>query len=111
MHHTRLAGHLLKVVWSNIAPHNAQQARRAEAWRAVAPHNLAKAHFYTPDAQGDRYCQVSLSAMDDSTLAREPRPLQSIDDDHPKTLLTMDRIGTDDHAGIKQINIIEWLLS
>ena len=80
-------------------------------WNNIAPHNLTKAHFYTPDAQGDRYYQVSLSAMDDSTLARELRPLRSIDDNHPKMLLTMDRIGTDDHAGIKQINIIEWLLS
>ncbi|KFI96892.1 ATP-binding protein [Bifidobacterium stellenboschense] len=66
--------------------------------------------FYTPDPQGDRYYQVSLSVMDESTLSRELRPLQSINDNHPKTLLTMDRIGNGNHAGIKQINIIDWLL-
>ncbi|MBT1182008.1 ATP-binding protein [Bifidobacterium sp. CP2] len=66
--------------------------------------------FYTPDPQGDRYYQVSLTVMDESTLSRELKPLQSIDDNHPKTLLTMDHIGTDDHAGIRQANIIDWLL-
>lgn len=66
--------------------------------------------FYTPGSQGDHYYQVSLSVMDESTLARELRPLRIIDDNHPKTLLTMDRIGNGNHAGIKQTNIIDWLL-
>ncbi|MBT1162010.1 MULTISPECIES: ATP-binding protein [Bifidobacterium] len=66
--------------------------------------------FYTPDPEGDHYYQVSLTVMDESTLARELRPLQTINDNHPKTLLTMDRIGNGNHAGIRQINIIDWLL-
>ncbi len=49
--------------------------------------------FYTPDPESDHYYQVSLTVMDEKTLARELHPLQSIDDNHPKTLLTMDRIG------------------
>ena len=49
--------------------------------------------FYTPDHESDHYYQVSLTVMDEKTLARELHPLQSIDDNHPKTLLTMDRIG------------------
>ncbi|WP_240541077.1 ATP-binding protein [Bifidobacterium colobi] len=67
--------------------------------------------FYTPDPTGDRYYQVSLTVMDENTLSRELKPLQSINDNHPKTLLTMDRIGNGNHAGIQQINIIDWLLS
>lgn len=66
--------------------------------------------FYTPDPQGDHYYQVSLTVMDESTLSRELRPLQSINDNHPKTLLTMDRIGNGNHTGIRQVNIIDWLL-
>lgn len=49
--------------------------------------------FYIPDPESDHYYQVSLTVMDEKTLARELHPLQSIDDNHPKTLLTMDRIG------------------
>ena len=49
--------------------------------------------FYTPYPKSDPYYQVSLTVMDEKTLARELHPLQSIDDNHPKTLLTMDRIG------------------
>ena len=66
--------------------------------------------FYTPDPNGDHYYQVSLSVMDEGTLTRELRPLKTIGDNHPKTLLTMDRVGEGDHAGIKQVNILDWLL-
>lgn len=67
--------------------------------------------FYTPDPNGDRYYQVSLTVMDEATLSRELRPLRAIDDNHPKTLLTMDRLGNGNHAGIRQVNIIDWLLT
>ena len=66
--------------------------------------------FYTPDPNGDHYYQVSPSVMDEGTLTRELRPLKTIGDNHPKTLLTMDRVGEGDHAGIKQVNILDWLL-
>lgn len=66
--------------------------------------------FYTPDPNGDHYYQVSLSDMDEGALTRELRPLKAIGDNHPKTLLTMDRVGEGDHAGIKQVNILDWPL-
>lgn len=66
--------------------------------------------FVASSDQGNHYFQVSLTVLDPRTLERELRPLQAIDDNYPKTLLTMDRIGTGDHDGIQHINILDWLL-
>ncbi|OUP11023.1 ATP-binding protein [Collinsella sp. An2] len=57
------------------------------------------------------YFQVALSVLDESTLERELRPLERLDDAYPKTLLTLDRIGSSDHNGIEQLNLIDWLLA
>ena len=67
--------------------------------------------FRTSDANGEHYYQVSLTVMGDRTLTRELAPLQAITDNHPKTLLTMDRIGNGNHDGIQQINLVDWLLN
>ena len=67
--------------------------------------------FCATDADGEHYYQVSLTVMDEHTLARELAPLQAIRDNHPKTLLTMDRIGNGNRDGIRQINLIDWLLA
>jgi predicted AAA+ superfamily ATPase len=57
------------------------------------------------------YYQVSASVLDENTLARELSPLQEIKDNYPKILLTLDDIGNGtNYNGIKQINIIDWLL-
>lgn len=56
------------------------------------------------------YYQVALSVLDESTLRRELEPLELLKDSYPKTLLTLDRIGADDHGGIEQVNLIDWLL-
>ena len=66
--------------------------------------------FYASDADGDHYYQVSMSVLDERTLERELRPLRRVDDNHPKTLLTMDRVGNGNHAGILQRNLVDWLL-
>ncbi|MDR2885119.1 MAG: ATP-binding protein [Deferribacteraceae bacterium] len=58
------------------------------------------------------YFQVSASVLDSTTLARELEPLQKISDNHPKFLLTLDEIGAGaNHNGIRQINLLSWLLS
>ncbi len=58
------------------------------------------------------YYQVCASVIDEKTLERELAPLREIKDNYPKTLLTLDDIGNGaDYGGIKQINIIDWLLS
>ena len=66
--------------------------------------------FYASDANGAHYYQVSSTVTESKTLKRELRPLQTLDDNYPKTLLTLDRIGNGDHRGIQQVNLVDWLL-
>lgn len=56
------------------------------------------------------YYQVSSTIMDEKTRERELRPLQSISDNYPKYILTMDQTVFKDYSGIKVINIIDFLL-
>ena len=57
------------------------------------------------------YYQVSATVLDEKTLARELAPLQKISDNYPKYLLTLDEImPMADYDGIKQRNVIEWLI-
>jgi predicted AAA+ superfamily ATPase len=55
------------------------------------------------------YYQVALTALDESVLKRELAPLQKVSDNYSKYLLTLDFI-TGDYEGIKQVNLIDWLL-
>ncbi len=57
------------------------------------------------------YFQVSASVLDENTLERELAPLKEIKDNYPKTLLTLDDIGNGtNYDGIRQLNLINWLL-
>ncbi len=47
---------------------------------------------------------------DGATLERELSSLNAIRDHRPKYLLTMDFVPFTSHQGIKQINVLEWLL-
>lgn len=68
--------------------------------------------FVTTDMNEVSYYQVSASVLDEKTLERELAPLQEIKDNYPKTLLTLDDIGNGaNHEGIRQINLIDWLLA
>lgn len=67
--------------------------------------------FVATSADEVLYCQVSASVLDEKTLQRELEPLKLIQDHHRKILLTLDEIGAErNFAGIKQLNLIEWLL-
>jgi len=57
------------------------------------------------------YYQVSASILDEETRTRELRPLQAITDHYEKVILTMDQTIYNDFEGIKNINIIDFLLS
>lgn len=58
-----------------------------------------------------QYFQVSLSTLAPETLERELRPLQAIDDQHPKYLLTLDQIQPEaNYDGIQKKSLIDWLL-
>ena len=57
------------------------------------------------------YYQVCASVLDEKTLGRELAPLKEIKDNYPKILLTLDDIGNGaNYEGIRQINMIDWLL-
>ncbi len=55
------------------------------------------------------YYQVSYLLASDSTIEREFRSLESIDDNYPKYVLSMDTIDRS-RDGIRHMNIIDWLL-
>lgn len=68
--------------------------------------------FVATDISGVEYYQVSASVLDEKTLERELAPLREIKDNYPKTLLTLDDIGNGaNYEGIRQVNVIDWLLS
>ena len=56
------------------------------------------------------YYQVSASVLDDQTLQRELAPLRRTGDQYAKFLITLDDFGGN-HEGIRQINLIDWLLN
>lgn len=67
--------------------------------------------FVATNANDVEYYQVAASVLDEKTLERELVPLREIKDNYPKTLLTLDNIGNGaNYEGIRQINVIDWLL-
>jgi len=62
--------------------------------------------------EGEEYYQVAYTVIDADgrTLERELAPLKAINDHNPKILLTMDYTPLTSHNGIKQINVLDWLL-
>lgn len=56
------------------------------------------------------YFQVSATVLDPNTFAREIAPLEKINDNYPKYIITMDELPFN-KDGIKQINIIDFLLN
>lgn len=70
----------------------------------------AEVDFIAINSEGQEYYQVAQTIMDESTLKRELSPLDSIKDHNPKYLLTMDYMPLTSYNGIKQINVLEWLL-
>lgn len=66
--------------------------------------------FVAQNHKGITYYQVALSVHDESTLQRELHPLQAIRDHYPKIILTMDEEPEEQYAGIRRINVRDWLL-
>ena len=66
--------------------------------------------FIAINEKGEEYYQVAYTVRDEQTLARELLSLESIKDHNPKYLLTMDYTPYTSHNGIKQINVLDWLL-
>lgn len=55
------------------------------------------------------YYQVALNVLEPQILQRELAPLEAIDDNYPKFLLSMD-YGSGENNGIKRLNVFDWLL-
>lgn len=74
--------------------------------------NQAEVDFIAIGSQGEEYYQVAYTVIDadGSTLKRELSSLDAIRDHNPKYLLTMDFTPLTSHNGIKQINVLDWLL-
>lgn len=67
--------------------------------------------FVAVNGEEINYFQVSLTVLDENTLARELRPLQEIKDNYPKYLITLDELlPNSNYDGIKRLNAVEWLL-
>jgi hypothetical protein len=57
------------------------------------------------------YIQVTESVMTGETRERELRPLRLISDNYEKIVLSMDRSYINSYDGIKNLNLIDWLLN
>ena len=71
--------------------------------------------FVAKNSQNTIYYQVALTTRDESnqensTLKRELKPLEKINDNYPKYILTLDDDLDADFDGIKKINVLDWLL-
>ncbi len=66
---------------------------------------------FTAERNGKvEYYQVCLTMLDDKTFDREVRSLKAIDDNYPKTVLSLDSVVRDVPDGLIHRNVMEWLL-
>ena len=56
------------------------------------------------------YFQVTASMVEEATFEREITPLKNINDNYPKTIITLDRFTLGNYEGIEVVNAIDWLL-
>lgn len=70
----------------------------------------AEVDFIAVNEEGVSYYQVSQTVMEEETLKRELASLEAIKDHNPKYLPTMDYTPLTSYNGIKQINVLKWLM-
>ncbi|MDR1966412.1 MAG: ATP-binding protein [Synergistaceae bacterium] len=56
------------------------------------------------------YCQVSATILDEKTRERELTPLRNIPDNYEKIILSMDRTPMTDFNGVRNMNLLDFLL-
>lgn len=66
--------------------------------------------FVAMNSKGTTYYQVAATVRDETTLARELRPLQKISDHYAKYILTLDEDPEADYEGIRRVNALEFLM-
>lgn len=101
------AGHILEnVVYLELI----RRGYKVSMGKVYSKGKMVEVDFVATKSGGIvEYYQVSLTTRDTQTLERELTPLQAIEDNYPKFLLTMD-FGTGENKGIKRMNVLEWLL-
>ena len=57
------------------------------------------------------YYQVTASMVEETTFEREMQPLRSVNDNYPKTVITLDRFTLGNYEGITVVNAVDWLLN
>ena len=74
--------------------------------------NQGEVDFVAIGEEGVEYYQVAYTVQDadGSVLKRELASLEAINDHNPKYLLCMDVVPFTSHNGIKQVNVLDWLL-
>ena len=77
----------------------------------VGTNGESEVDFIAIGELGEEYYQVAYTVQGEDVLKRELTPLDNIADHNPKYLLTMDDFPEISHNGIKQINVLEWLLN
>lgn len=97
------AGHLLEnIVFLEL------KRRNYQIWIGKA--DALEVDFVVRDGKGyTKYIQVAYTVREKKTLERELASLMKIPDFNERLLLTMD-YETYTHNGIKQLNVIDWLL-
>ena len=97
-------GHLLEnVVYLEL--------RRRNQHVFIGKTNDLEIDFVTINGQDISYYQVAATVRDENTLLRELAPLQSVKDNHPKWLLTLDDDPDMNYNGIRKTNVLQWLLN
>ena len=66
--------------------------------------------FVTNGPAGIKYWQVSESTANEETLRRELSSFESVRDNYPKTLLTLDDAREQSYDGIRRVYALDWLL-
>jgi predicted AAA+ superfamily ATPase len=66
--------------------------------------------FIAEGINGTEYYQVAQTIHGEQTLSHELAPLEAIHDHCPKYLLTRDYDPVTSYKGIKQLNVLDWLL-
>lgn len=102
------AGHILEnIVYLELL----RRGYKVSVGKVCSAGKNLEVDFVTQKAGGQvEYYQVALYALEPTTLQRELAPLEAIDDNYPKFILSLD-FGSGETKGIKRLNVIDWLLN
>jgi predicted AAA+ superfamily ATPase len=77
---------------------------------AIGKSGALEVDFVATRPDKTAYYQVTASMLDENTRRRELAPLRDIGDNYEKTVLSMDRTPVTDFDGIRNVNLLDFLL-